>query len=112
MTGFGINPPRAPITDGKGMVTTEWYRFFVQLQRVVGGPSSPFDDGYFLTAGQGNPVVSSGDELGFPAPTFAAPPEDSIAAPVYAPAPEDALPPPPIVIVMEDDLLYPPRYGA
>lgn len=99
MTGFGINPPRAPITDGKGMVTNEWYRFFVQLQRVVGGPSSPFDDGYFLTAGQGNPVVSSGDELAFPAPTF-------------APAPEDALPPPPIVIVMEDNLLYPPRYGA
>lgn len=34
---FAINPPNAPLTDGKGMVTATWYRFFAQIQKLVGG---------------------------------------------------------------------------
>jgi hypothetical protein len=51
MTGFPINPPRAPIADAGGNTTPEWYRFFVQIQRMIGGPSDPFDDTAVLAAG-------------------------------------------------------------
>lgn len=50
MTGFPINPPNAPLTDGNGMVTPEWYKFFLAIQRIIGGPSNPFDDGALLAS--------------------------------------------------------------
>lgn len=45
MTGFPINPPSAPLVDQKtGLVTGEWYRYFLAIQKVIGGPISPFDE--------------------------------------------------------------------
>lgn len=81
MTGFPINPPRTAMVDQNGACSAEWYRFFVQIQRMIGGPSNPFDDSGLLNAlpvgsdnsGQGNidvltppmvPVV--GDDLMHP----------------------------------------------
>lgn len=36
MALFTINPPNTPLVDGRGLVSTEWYRFFANLQRVLG----------------------------------------------------------------------------
>ena len=48
MTGFPINPPNSPLgNDSSGrpvIVSHEWYRFFAQIQKMIGGPVSPFDD--------------------------------------------------------------------
>lgn len=49
MTGFPINPPRTSLVDQRGFVTTEWYKFFVAIQRIIGsGESDPFDDSILL----------------------------------------------------------------
>lgn len=36
MAVFTINPPNTPLVNGKGILTPEWYRFFANLQRVLG----------------------------------------------------------------------------
>jgi hypothetical protein len=33
---FTINPPRTMLTDRSGNITPEWYRFFAQIQRILG----------------------------------------------------------------------------
>jgi hypothetical protein len=48
MAGFAVNPPRTALIDSTGAITPEWYRYFVAIQRTVGGPSSPFEDAVFL----------------------------------------------------------------
>lgn len=111
MTGFGINPPRAPMVDARGMVTNEWYRFFVQIQRIVGGPSDPFVDGYFLSAPQ-MPSTASADEVFGVAPVYNQSVEDAIPAPAYSLPPEDQLPPPPVIVPVAEDFLYPYKTGA
>lgn len=35
-----LQPPRVAITDGTGVVTREWYRYFQDLQERVGGYDS------------------------------------------------------------------------
>ena len=48
--GFEIVPPRTPLADGGGFITTEWYRFLVQVQRVTGtGLIETIIDSPFLT---------------------------------------------------------------
>jgi hypothetical protein len=36
MAGFALNPPNAPIVNGSGMVTPEFYRWLVKVQGVIG----------------------------------------------------------------------------
>lgn len=48
MSGFPLNPPRAPVVDAQGNCTPEWYRYFAAVQRAIGGPSDPFEDSYLL----------------------------------------------------------------
>lgn len=49
MTGFPINPPRAAISDGRGFVSPEWYRYFAQIQAAVGSASTAtWQDGFVL----------------------------------------------------------------
>lgn len=38
MTGFTINPPRTPLTDGRGQITPEWYRFLSRSNDIGGAP--------------------------------------------------------------------------
>lgn len=33
---FTINPPNSRLTDGNDFVTPEWYRFFANIQRIIG----------------------------------------------------------------------------
>jgi len=43
--GFPINPPRVPLVDlQSGTATTEFYKFLLAIQKVIGGPSDPFVD--------------------------------------------------------------------
>lgn len=100
MTGFPINPPRAPITDGVGMVTNEWYRFFIQIQRLIGGPSSPFDDNALIASAPSQAAALALQEGGM-----------DLVPPVIAVMPDDALVPPSHSHQCED-LMYPPRYGV
>lgn len=97
MSGFPTPIPQTPITDGAGNLATEWWRFFVQIQKAIGGPNSPFDDAALLASGQSplasQPVVM---DMPFPAPVVpreepspfngpVAPQED--AAPYNGPSP-------------------------
>ena len=36
MAVFTINPPNSPIVNSNGLATPEWYRFFANLQRILG----------------------------------------------------------------------------
>lgn len=94
--GFPINPPNAPLimSDGR-TVTPEWYKFFLEIQRMIGGPSSPFDDAMFLSALPEAPVEGSGADGGQMVPP---------AVPIAA---DDALPPPPRGAECCDDFLMP-----
>lgn len=65
MTGFPINPPRAAISDQRGFVSPEWYRYFAQIQSAVGSASSEtWQDGYILAPGPVSGVSSSDVEGG------------------------------------------------
>lgn len=47
--GFPINPPNTPMVNENGLLTTPWYRFFSQIQKMLGsGVTSPFDDSSIL----------------------------------------------------------------
>jgi len=49
VTGFPINPPRAPIAGAGGIVSSEWYRYFAQIQAAVGSSASAsWQDGFLL----------------------------------------------------------------
>lgn len=51
MTGFPINPPRAPITDDGQIVSSEWYRYFAQIHDAVGSSASAtWEDGFLLAS--------------------------------------------------------------
>lgn len=70
--GFAINPPNSPLIDNQGRMRSEWYRFFSQIQKLVGddaiaglksapyitaGASSAINNGRVLTSGDGIDVV-------------------------------------------------------
>jgi len=38
VTVFTINPPRTPLTDGRGQITPEWYRFLSRSNDIGGVP--------------------------------------------------------------------------
>lgn len=42
--GFPLNIPQSKMADENGNPTREWYNFFRDLQKAVGGAVSPFDD--------------------------------------------------------------------
>ena len=48
MSTFAINPPNTAITDGNGILTPTWYRFFVQVQKSMGDAANPINSGQFL----------------------------------------------------------------
>lgn len=50
MTGFPINPPRAKLVNDDGSCTPEWYRFFLAIQKLIGGADDPFDQSSMLGA--------------------------------------------------------------
>lgn len=109
MNGFAINPPRTALVDAKGNVTQEWYRFFVQIQRLLGAPSNPFDDA-FLAGQAPHGIVDDGQEL--VPPVLPSPTADPLVAPVQTFPAADPLVPPAVVLAPVTDLLYPPKYGA
>lgn len=49
---FAINPPNSPLVDNRGNVRPEWYRFFAQLQRLLGGD--------IIDRLQGAPYITAG----------------------------------------------------
>jgi len=111
MSGFQINPPRAPMVDAQGNCTPEWYRYFAAVQRVIGGPSDPFDDG--LLSVNATAVDLRGDD---PSPYTASPamlaPDEALPPAPSVPRQEDILPPLPVVNYPVEDFLFPPRFGA
>lgn len=43
--GFPINPPSEPMVDDAKRVIPSWYKFFLNIQKVVGSSTSnPFED--------------------------------------------------------------------
>lgn len=93
---FAIPSPLAPITadDGK-TISPVWWRYLRDIQKLIGGASSPFEDTWFL----GMPPVAS-----------EATTADPLTAPVQIASAPDNLTPPSYVAPY-DDLLYPPRSG-
>jgi hypothetical protein len=67
---FPINPPNAPLVGNNGRVTPEWWRFFLNIQRMLGTATSPFDDS-MLMASAAPPKPGDGGEqvFGFSPPT-------------------------------------------
>lgn len=60
--GFPINPPSTPLVKEDGRtVSNEWNSFFVNIQKVIGGPVSPFDDVQVLAGGSDGLVHSKQD---------------------------------------------------
>ena len=63
--GFPINPPNSPIgKTSKGepiYLEGEWYRFLLNIQKLIGGPVSPFDDSALLATGNSGLVASKQD---------------------------------------------------
>lgn len=112
MTGFALNPPRTALVDASGNVTPEWYRWFVQIQRMLGGPSDPFDDALLLSQTAEYPVGAAIDEARELVPPMVAPPPlDPLTPPAMTVPASDPLTPPTIP-TPADDFLWPPRYGA
>lgn len=111
MTGFAINPPNAALVDDRGYITPEWYKFFVQVQRMIGGPVNPFDDVLLSTQVTSARHYESRDTDDFTPPSLPVAAEDDLTPPAIPAEAQDVFIPPSIPIE-HDDLLYPPRYGA
>lgn len=96
--GFPINPPNTALVDQRGHVTPEWYRFFVAVQKMLGGPVSPFDDSALIAI---MPLMP---------PSADATAEAILAAGPIAPVEQqDPLIPPAMPIPAWDDLMIPYR---
>lgn len=93
---FAIPSPLAPITadDGK-TISPVWWRYLRDIQKLIGGASSPFEDTWFLGMPPVAPEATAADALAPPVQIPPAP--DNLTPPVFAPA--------------FDDLMYPPRSG-
>lgn len=66
MTGFPINPPRAKLVDQTGNVTSEWYRFFLAIQKLIGsGSTLPWEDSTLLAGGNEPPPTTDEILAGF-----------------------------------------------
>lgn len=50
MASLEVNPPRAALVDADGQITSEWYRFFVEVVRRLGGATNPIDDALILAS--------------------------------------------------------------
>ena len=85
--GFPINPPSTALVDDNRRPTPEFYRFLLQIQRMIGGASDPFADAWLL----GTPVTARDDGDG------------QIMA---------FLQPPPMPAIPFDDLMPPGRQGT
>ncbi len=59
--GFPINPPNAALVYQDGRCTDEWYRFFLAIQKIIGGPSDPFEDAALLAYQARQAFDGSGD---------------------------------------------------
>lgn len=98
--GFPINPPNAPLVDSGGLVTREWYLFFLAIQKLIGAsPTNPFDDNILITTQPLLPVPTS--EIAAEAALLSPP-----AMPVLV---NDPLMPPPMPFTAPDDWLVPYR---
>lgn len=96
---FQILPPNAPLVDQNGKITAPWYRFFLEIQKLLGTSTvNPFDDTTLLSMNAVSPfVVAQADNL------------ERQSYPQEIP---DILPPTPIYPVPQDDFLYPYAKGA
>ena len=86
--GFPINPPRTALgkvdpVSGMVMVSPEWYRFFVAVQEMIGGPSNPFDETLLLSYKIDVPKPGPDEAFLAPLPLPPVPDDDSraLAAP-------------------------------
>lgn len=101
MASLEINPPRAALVDERGEITSEWYRFFVEVVRRIGGTTNPLDDGQLQAEGRFQPFPDI-DDLKIPDPVA----EQALAEVgalyglILASIPAN----------QTDDLLYPPSY--
>lgn len=50
MTGFPINPPRSAMVNADLTVTSDWYRFFANIQKKIGGAGGVWGDATGATA--------------------------------------------------------------
>jgi len=98
MTMFTVNPPREPIADKRGNITPSWYRFFVQIQQVIGQTNSPIDDTTLSAVPMMQALLGQDDGDMF-TPSLIMMQEPDIPPPVYQP-------------LQFDDLMNPPRYGV
>lgn len=95
--GFPINPPNAQLVLPDGRCTNEWYRFFLQIQRAIGGPNSPWDDTALLASqpdvgAYARAVEGRDDDLTGPRVVTVVP-DDYLLPPCTYSAPDDFLPP-------------------
>ena len=95
MTGFPINPPREPLVDSNGYVVPAWYKYFLAIQKLIGGPVSPFDDSTLLASHT------------LPPPPPVVPSDDFLHPYFQSPRIDDPLIPPAIPNAPSDDLLAP-----
>lgn len=81
---FQILPPNAPLVDQNGKITAPWYRFFLEIQKLLATSTvNPFDDTTLLSMNAVSPFVVAN---------------------------EDAIPSPPSPQTTGDDYLLPPTY--
>jgi hypothetical protein len=112
--GFPLNPPNTPLVQADGRsVSPEWYKYFLAIQRMIGGPSDPFDDSGFLSGIPSPPPQPSGDEgLDAPPVQIVVAPAEPLIPPVQQDPAPDVLLPPPMPVPATDDLMHPYAHGA
>lgn len=71
--GFPINPPNTPLVmaDGRSCAP-EWYSFFRDIQKLIGGATAPWDDSSLLTASVPAPPMPPSEEVVDLSPPFPA----------------------------------------
>lgn len=84
--GFPLIPPNAPLVFSDGRCTSEWYKFFLSIQKIIGGPSDPFEDMTLLGSGVvGLTSTSGADTAELPGPPVPKVVPDEIPSPSFAP---------------------------
>lgn len=78
--GIAPNPPKTPMVFQDGTARPEWWKFFLWLQQMVGGPSNPFDDAALLA---GSAMSEGGNSVN----------DGSLITAFFADAPRDMFPP-------------------
>lgn len=80
---FPINPPNAKLVNDQGICSPEWYRFFLNIQKLIGtSQANPFDDSALIaTIPSAPPADSMADAMLASVPSAPAPAGDPLVPP-------------------------------